>query len=286
MRILLTGGDGFIGGHLKKFLSKNHEIFEVKRLKKNRPKNKNILYYDNNINDLLSFFNLHKPEIVVHLASLFISEHNVSDVSNLINDNILFSAQLVECAKKSECNNFLNTGTSWQNYNDKIYEPVNLYASTKEAFLKILYYYHIAHHINCITLKLFDSYGPNDKRKKLFYYLNSSKNDGILEMTKGLQMINILHVDDICAGFIKAIDLFKKDKSIFKTYALSALENISLKDLVQKYIEINNLSLKINWGGKKYKEREVIIPWSKYQILPNWKPLVSLEKGLRDLNFD
>ncbi len=286
MKILLTGGDGFIGSHLKKFLSKNHEIFEVKRLKKNIQKNKNILYYDNNINDLLNFFNLHKPEIVVHLASLFISEHNVNDVSNLINDNILFSAQLVECAKKSECYNFLNTGTSWQNYNDKIYEPVNLYASTKEAFLKILYYYHIAHHINCITLKLFDSYGPNDKRKKLFYYLNSSKNDGILEMTKGLQMINILHVDDICAGFIKAIDLFKKDEGIFETYALSASENISLKDLVQKYIKINNLSLKINWGGKKYKEREVIIPWSKYQILPNWKPLVSLEKGLRDLNFD
>ncbi len=282
MKILLTGGSGFIGSHLKKHLIKDNDVYEIKRKKANSSKSNNVFYHNGKTKELSKFFTSTKPDLVIHLASLFISEHDSSDLEKLVNDNILFSTQLLECCIKSGCKKFLNTGTSWQNFNNKDYNPVNLYSATKEAFFKILYYYHVAHDIDCINIKLFDSYGPNDKRKKLFYHINSAVNNkDNFDMTSGNQKINILHVEDICNGFILALKLLNKKKNIFKSYALSADKLISLKELVNKYLKINDLNLKINWGKKKYKKREVMKPWSKFELLPGWKPLIKLDKGLK-----
>jgi hypothetical protein len=38
--------------------------------------------------------------------------------------------------------------------------------------------------------------------------------------------------------------------------------------------------LNINFGGRPYREREVMIPWQNGKVVPGWKPYVSLEAGL------
>lgn len=284
MKILLTGTNGFIGKNLKIHLKNNHEIFEIKRLKKSVRKNKNIFYYDYEIKNLIDFFNSVKPDIVIHLASLFLSEHESHDINDLIKSNILFSSHIVEAMSKSKCRNIINTGTSWQNFNDEVYNPVNLYAATKEAFFKILYFYHLSHNINCVNIKLFDTYGQKDKRKKLFNILNqASKGERTIDMSDGKQKINLLHVNDVCKGFESALNLFKNRKTFFETYALSSREVITLKRLVTKYLRINKLNVKINWGKKKQREKEVVNPWSNYVLLPNWKQEIYLEYGLKNL---
>lgn len=282
MKILLTGGSGFIGNNLKDYLSKDYDVYEIRRKKTKNKRINKVFYYDGEIKKLLNFFKSTKPDIVVHLASLFISEHNSLNVTNLVKDNILFSTQLLECCIQSGCKKFLNTGTSWQNFKNKEYNPVNLYSATKEAFFDIIYYYHLAHNVDCINLKLFDTYGPKDKRKKLFYHINLAvKKKKSFDMTLGNQKINILHVNDICNGFLIAINLLMKKDKVFKTYALSANKLITLKALVKKYLEINNLALKVNWGKKNFKKREVMLPWTKFELLPGWKQLIKLERGLK-----
>jgi CDP-3, 6-dideoxy-D-glycero-L-glycero-4-hexulose-4-reductase len=97
MKILLTGGSGFIGNNLKDYLSKDYDVYEIRRKKTKNKRINKVFYYDGEIKKLLNFFKSTKPDIVVHLASLFISEHNSLNVTNLVKDNILFSTQLLEC---------------------------------------------------------------------------------------------------------------------------------------------------------------------------------------------
>ncbi|WP_443864320.1 NAD-dependent epimerase/dehydratase family protein, partial [Fusobacterium ulcerans] len=138
----------------------------------------NIFEYDNDLKNMIKFLKENKFEIVFHLASLFIAEHESKDVDNLLNSNIVFGTHLLEGMKESENKLLINTGTSWQHYNSEEYNPVDLYAATKEAFEKILKYYVEAEEVRCITLKLFDTYGENDTRPKLINLLNKFADEG------------------------------------------------------------------------------------------------------------
>ena len=103
-------------------------------------------------------------------------------------------------------------------------------------------------------------------------------------MSEGNQNINLLYIDDICKGFELSINLFQNKKPFFKTYALSADELISLKNLVIKYLKIKKLNVKINWGKRKKRRKEVLNPWSNYILLPGWRQEIFLDEGLKKLN--
>lgn len=70
---------------------------------------------------------------------------------------------MLEACKKAETKWFLNTGTIWQNYNvsDKSdeYNPVDLYAASKQAFITMAKYYTETSKLRFCTLKLCDTYG-------------------------------------------------------------------------------------------------------------------------------
>jgi nucleoside-diphosphate-sugar epimerase len=116
------------------------------------------------------------PDVVFHLASLFLSQHRPENVEPLIQSNLLFSTQLVEAMVNNGCKLLVNTGTSWQHFEDAHYSPVNLYAATKQAFEVILDYYVEAKGLALISLALFDTYGPGDPRPKLFSLLRKPRN--------------------------------------------------------------------------------------------------------------
>jgi nucleoside-diphosphate-sugar epimerase len=53
----------------------------------------------------------------------------------------------------------VNAGTTWQHYLGQVYDPVNLYAATKQAFEAILKFYTSTRDFQAITLELTDTYG-------------------------------------------------------------------------------------------------------------------------------
>ena len=240
--------------------------------------------YIKKINSIIRYFKKIKPDLVIHLGALFISEHKSKDIENLISSNIKFTNFILEAMMVCGCNKIINTGTSWQNFNNEKYFPVNLYAATKQASMDILYYYHKVHGINFINLKLFDTYGPFDNRNKLFKLLISHNNKvKKLKFTKGYQKINLTHIHDVCRGFNIAKKILITKKKFGKDYAISAKENIKLRDLVENFIKINNLNIKIGWGEKKYRKIEVFDPWNNFVNLPGYKPIYDLDNGLKDL---
>ena len=66
-----------------------------------------------------------------------------------------------------------------------------------------------------------------------------------------------------------------------KSFALKAKSRFTLKELSKIFEKISNKKLNINWGGKKYRNREVLIPWKNGEEIPGYVEKVSIEEGIR-----
>jgi len=187
MNICLTGATGFIGKHLLKELMPENNIYVLIRPASICPdvQNERVFIFNDNIKDLISFFVQNKIDGVVHLASLYITQHTPDNVKNLIDSNIFLGTAILEAATKANVKWFLNTGTYWQNYivDSKEYFPVNLYAATKQAFIDLAKYYVDVSLIRFVTLKIPDTYGVGDTRRKIFSLFKEISNSEHLRIS-------------------------------------------------------------------------------------------------------
>ena len=156
----------------------------------------------------------------------------------MIQSNILFGTQLIEAMTVNGVYSLINTGTSWQHFQNQPYNPVCLYAATKQAYETILAYYMEVSPLKVVTLKLFDTYGPNDPRRKLIPLLHeAAEKQHTLAMSPGEQLIDIVHIDDICNAFVVAADRIINNVifSQWEEYAVSSGKPLLLKDIVKTY---------------------------------------------------
>ncbi|HDL8400218.1 TPA: NAD-dependent epimerase/dehydratase family protein, partial [Yersinia enterocolitica] len=219
------------------------------------------------------------PDIVIHIASLTSVTHDYSTIENLLRSNIEFPTKLLEAMEVAGVKKFINTGTTWQNYNSADYEPVNLYAATKQAFEDILKYYIFAKGFSSITLRLFDTYGPNDTRKKLIPLLDRlAETKESLDMSEGNQEIELVHINDICSAYKTAIlKLQDGQPGYANVYSVDTGSRMSLKKLVKLYEKVNDVTLNINWGARPPREREIMRLCTNLTVLPNWSPTIPLD---------
>lgn len=286
---LITGATGFIGSNLAKRLVRDGwELHAIVRSHSNLDilseiKDKvNFHLYDETMEVIYDIVAKTKPAIVFHLASLFIAEHKSSDIDALIKSNILFGTQLLEAMVKNNVYKFINTTTFWQNYNNEDYNPVNLYAATKQAFEDIIRYYVESTPLKVINLKLYDTYGPNDPRPKLFNIIKKAEREQkSLLMSPGEQLIDLVYIEDVVDAFLVAKDMLLEENTIKNEhYMVSSGNPIKLRDLIRIYEKITGKKLNIEWGGLPYRKREVMVPYTKGNILPGWSPKIDLEKGI------
>ncbi|WP_320046295.1 NAD(P)-dependent oxidoreductase [uncultured Ilyobacter sp.] len=289
-KAIITGGTGFVGSNLsRELLKQGWEVFIISQKEfgyKNIEdiKNKlNIFEYDGNIQKLINFFKDSKADVVFHLASVFISEHKTDDINLLIDSNLKFGTHILEAMKESDTKLIINTGTSWQHYNNEDYNPVCLYAATKESFEKLMEYYIQGESIRAITLKLFDTYGETDTRPKLINLLSKfSKEKTQLDMSPGDQVIDLVHVDDVVNAFIKAYEYLSENNKIkYEKYAVSSGKELKLRELISIYEEITGNKILVNWGGRSYRKREVMNLWRNFKKLPNWDCTIDINEGLK-----
>jgi nucleoside-diphosphate-sugar epimerase len=289
-KIIITGATGFVGSNLAKFYLDKKE-FKIYLIVRDNSDLSNIdsfrdkvelYFYNGKIENLIEFFQNIKPETVFHLASNFIAEHESNQIDSLVESNITFGLHVLEAMKVAGVKKLINTGTSWQHYKNEDYNPACLYAATKEAFEKLIEYYVQAEDFKVITLKLFDTYGETDKRPKLINLLNKFADEQTeLNMSPGEQVLNLVYISDVCEAYYKAFELIQqKSFTSHNHYSVESNKSLKLKDIISLFEKITGKSIKVEWGGKPYRKREVMSIWSKGQRLPNWKPLISLEEGL------
>ncbi len=291
MRIVITGATGYIGSNLLvKLIEENYDVYVLVRKKSDLSNIEEYLEAHKILNILDNRTLLYekmrniRPDIFIHLAGIFISNHSEENINELFDSNIRDSAVILDAVCNGGCKNIINTGSYWQMYDNEVYNPVNLYAATKEAFEKIIEYYIQNFECKAITLRLFDTYGKNDKRNKILNILNNLKDGQKIDMTKGEQFIYMCHIDDVVKAYIEAINQVQfLENGKHKVYAIRGELPIKLKDIVNRYVKISNKKLDINWGGREYRKKEIINPSGYGEVLPNWKPSIDLDTGLKDL---
>lgn len=286
MKILLTGATGYIGSNLlPKLIQAKHEVFCLLRDSSNATTIQHfpvkIIKYKEK-KQLYSIINEIKPELAIHLAGEFLTQHSKETIEELIESNISFPTVLLDALNENGCKHFINTGSYWQYYERTGFHPSNLYASTKQAFETSLKYYVECEEWICLTLQLYDVYGPNDTRRKILNILHDMKDQEDIDMSKGEQKLFLCYIDDAIEAYMIAIDTITKlEKKQMEKYSVRGNHAYTLKEIVTKYLEISNKQLNINWGGREYRLKEIMIPEQTIEVLPNWRPNYDLAEGLK-----
>jgi nucleoside-diphosphate-sugar epimerase len=287
MKILVTGATGFIGSHLRKSLSQKYTLVALVRpstpITELETDGIEPLVFDGDVIKLSEQLTIAKIVGIVHLASLYLKTHNSADINSLVESNVLFPTQLLEAASGSSVQWFINTGTFWQHYQDSEYAPVNLYASTKEAFIDIAKYYQETSQLTFVTLKLSDTFGPGDTRPKVFNLWHKHSLSGeVLKMSAGEQQMDISYIDDVVSAYEILIELLQQNKAKLKNeYAVTSDTHNTLKQLAKIFEASTGKKIPIDWGVLPYREREVMKTWSKGQRVPGWVPTVSIAEGIK-----
>lgn len=286
---VITGATGYIGSRLlKKLLSEKWKIYVVADNTFGYDNIKDVINdififeYNGDINTLITFFQKTNPDVVFHLAAAVLSSYKPTQVQTLIQSNVQFGTEVLEAMKHSSTRLFINTGSYWQNYNSELYNPVDLYAATKEAFEKIIKFYVESYQFRTITLRLFDVYGEDDYRPKLLNLLvNSIQDSKVLDLSPGEQMLDIVHISDVCNAYLNSYELLLNKPEIKnEVFNVSTGKLILVKDLVELIQQRFNIRLNVNFGGRAYRDREIMIPNRLFPMLPNWSPLINIQDGI------
>lgn len=224
MKILVTGGDGFIGSHICRMLVKNHHKVSVFTIKYER----NILtdiedkiqIYEGNITNkdrIKEVIEKDKPEVIIHLAAFGIGDNGVAksvelDPETAFNVNVTGTYYLYEVAVENNVKQMIVSGsTTVYPTKDKINietidESVNLAASnlyglTKQMVEKIADYFNMHHHLPTWSLRLPLVYGPGRWYRGAGGFLVDmivSAYNGQTETIKGnTDPIDLMYVKDI-----------------------------------------------------------------------------------------
>ena len=263
MKILCTGAAGFIGSRLvPTLLHERHSVAVLKRktsaLKQLETHKDNVTVYDYvNYQDIENALQNYKPDLVIHLATLYINNHSKEEVQSLIDSNILFGTYILEAMQNTGVGKILNFGTRWQHIDNQRYNPANLYAATKQAFADILCWYN-KNGIISKTLELCDTFGKNDTRKKIVSLLiDACQNKKSLDLSPGEQILDILYIDDLIDYVLDNIEKY----SFFDNQTVQIIgTEIQLKDLgmlIEKQYGVKDF---LRWGAKSYRKNEVMQP--------------------------
>lgn len=289
-RVLITGATGFVGRHLAEaLLREGREVHLLVRESSDQTvladlSGRPVIYkHDGSTAGMLDILRRAQPQTVFHLASCILSEHKEKDIEPLVRSNVLLGTQLLEASSQSGVKFFINTGTYWQHYKGDGYDPVALYAATKQAFEDILAYYIAVTPLRALTLTLFDTYGPRDRRRKLLTLLREVERAQVpLPMSPGEQLIDMVYIEDVIKAYLRAEALLREERPdiLGGRFAVSTGRRLSLRDIVEIYQKFIGCSLKVVWGGRPYRRREVMVPWQG-RTLPGWNAAVAFEEGLR-----
>tara|TARA_Y100000816_G_scaffold278609_1_gene249967 strand:+ start:2542 stop:3432 length:891 start_codon:yes stop_codon:yes gene_type:complete len=286
--LLITGTSGFIGyKFLKYILTKNYLIIDIlreknkknsklKELKKKYPKNYRSIFFSD-YRQLERKIKKLKINYFVNFATLYKNGHEHNDIFDFIKSNILFPTLLYDLISK-KANKIINFGSMMQHDAGEKFQSKNFYSATKNAFEMISNFYkHKEKSTKFYNLKLYESFGENDNRKKLIPTIigNYKKRKTTVILSKNLEL-NIIHVDDI----IKALNILLNNNIKPGSYCLKNNKNIKISNLINNFNRKLERKIKVKYLRKSVKK----ISTSKIKKLPKWKPDNQLVKKI-ELNF-
>ncbi len=303
MKILLTGGAGFIGSHLcGKLLDEGYDVivvdnfddfYDPKEKRKNisnfhKKKNFKLVKGDIRNNFLLDKIFRNKIDKVVHLAAKAGVRYSIKYPQEYMEVNVLGTLNLLELTKKYSVSDFVFASSSSVygerskvpfKETDRVDRPISPYAASKVSAEQVCYTYHHLYDIPIKCLRLFTVYGPRQRpdlaiRKFIKAIEGGNKIDVYGD---GSSERDYTYIDDIVEGILRAI----KTKMSFEIINLGNSQPIKLKNLIAliekllgKKAKINRLPPQPGDVSRTYADI------AKADKLLGWRPKVKIEDGL------
>ena len=226
---LITGVAGFIGSNLaKKVLKENSEIqivgidnlneyYDIKikeaRLKE-LEQNKNFVFIKGNIADkkaLENIFKEYEPEIVVNLAAQAGVRYSITNPDVYIESNIIGFYNILECCRHYPVKHLVYASSSSvygsnkkvpYSTDDKVDNPVSLYAATKKSNELLAHSYSKLYNIPSTGLRFFTVYGPAGRPDMAYFGFTNKLLAGetIKIFNYGNCKRDFTYIDDIVEG--------------------------------------------------------------------------------------
>ena len=278
MKIGIIGSNGFLGKNLSIFLKKKNNV-------------KNFSSYSDSKKKWLvtvcKEIKNYAPDIIINCAASQILDDDLKSIEKLIYSNLYSQSGFLDEAKKQKnFIGFITFGSRWE-YNQKgEYQPNSFYAATKHASDYLLQYF-VNKKITIVSLKIFDTYGKNDNRKKILnLLLKSYKNQTTLKLSPGKQEVDLVNILDICELVsIICTDIKKKKIRGFKKFTVSSKKPMKLIQLIKILKKSLKKNLNVEIGALGYRKNESMKCLRKTYNYPSWKPRFKLIDDLRKI-FD
>lgn len=299
MKLLVTGGAGFLGSHLcEVLLKKGHEVVAVDNYFTGSKSNvEHLLDYSNFelIRHDVTFPLYIEVEGIFNLACPASPLHYQKNPVQTFKTSVHGAINLLGLAKRTGAR-ILQASTSevygdpaispqiesyWGNVN-----PIGIrscYDEGKRAAETLFFDYNRQYDLEIRVARIFNTYGPrmamNDGRVVSNFIVQALRNESLTVYGDGSQTRSLCYVDDLVSGLVK---LFFKEE-VLGPVNLGNPEPLTMKQLAEEIIVLTNSSSKIEFRELPLddpKQREPDITLAKEAL--NWSPEVGRELGLKN----
>lgn len=295
MKILVTGGAGFIGSHVTRLLlDQGHSVIVVDNLSKGHKEN-----IDTRANfikaDLLDQPKLEQvlpgTDAVIHMASLIEVGESVKKPVDFTQNNIVGTVKLLEAMKNTGVKKIIFSssaciyGTPTKlpiTEDDPLGEQENPYGITKIAMEQFCKLYHTLFNFDVVILRYFNPYGPGEMHQPETHAIPNfikailSKNS-IPLFWKGEQVRDFIYIDDLAAAHILPLNL-----SGLHIYNVGTETGIKVIGVVKKLFQIVGYEVPIDdKGERKGDVAELAASAEKIKKQLGWRAKIDLEEGLK-----
>lgn len=303
MKILLTGGAGYIGSHTAKELFKaGYEVIILDNLstgKKELAKYGELFVGDlKDIESVRELFKKFKFNGVIHFASLSRVEESFNFPEKYYRENITNALNLLDCMKEFGTQ-FIIFSSSAAVYGNPLYtpidenhplNPINPYGETKMFIERILEGYRTRYGIKYISLRYFNAAGADPEGElgelhepethlipSLLLHVIGKRKEFVLygtdyKTTDGTAIRDFIHVTDLAKAHLLAFEFLEKNGKS-EIINLGSGTGFTVKEVVEKVEKITAKKIKIMVKERRKGDPEKLVAsYEKAKELLGWKP--------------
>ncbi|MCI6086720.1 MAG: NAD-dependent epimerase/dehydratase family protein [Selenomonas sp.] len=298
MKVLITGGAGFIGSHLVRLLqSKGEDVAVVDNfstgLRENLPDGTAIYECDVTSPELANVFEAVRPDAVVHLAGQTTVHVSMADPGLDAAQNVIGSVHVLEQARQCGGKRVIFASTA-ASYGDVAEDhlpidefeplaPLSFYGLSKVTVERYLDLYHKAYGLDYVVLRFANVYGERqgdggEGGVISIFTKRVAQDEPITIFGDGKQTRDFVYAGDIARG----IDAALRTHHANRAYNLSTQTETSLKELVAVLAKVSGKRIVPRYEdartGDIYKS---LLANGRARRSLGWEPQTSLEEGLR-----